>query len=152
MRYLGFDDLPEKLVGNGIHTLENVMTLDLNFCFFFETLEVWFEAIVSGVGIFTPRTEGLQDDQDNTYAIRARKNGILLQCRDNPIRLTSHHPDLPLPNRTFLAIHAACCRIADLSGATDYIQKTLDDMEKSDQGNIGVFLAKGGSSTQASSR
>src|SRR6266700_4036020 len=98
MRFFSFEDLHEKLVGNGIHTLENVMTLDANFCFFFEVLEVWFEVIVSGVRIFTPHTEGLQGDQDNTYFIRARKNRILLQCRDNPITLTSHHPDLPLPN------------------------------------------------------
>jgi hypothetical protein len=142
MRYFGFEDLREKLVGNGIHTLENVVTLTLNFRFFFEVLEVWFEAIVSGVRIFTPRTEGLQGDQDNTYAIRARKDGILRNCRDSPITLTSHHPDLPPPNRTFLAIHAACCRIADLSGATEYIQNRVDDME-----NI-VVLDKGESSTQ----
>ena len=142
MTYFGFEDLHEKLVGNGIHTLENVMTLCYDFSYFFQVLDIWFEAIVSGVGIFTPRAEGLQDDQDNTYAIRARRNGILQQCRDNPITLTSQHPDLPLPNRTFLAIHAACCRIADLSGATEYIEKTEKDME-----DIGV-LGKGGSSTQ----
>ena len=129
MKYFGFEDLPEKLVGNGIHALENVMTLDANFAYLFETLEVWFEAIVSGLGIFTPRTEGLQDDQDNTYAIQARLNLILRSCRDNPITLTSEHPDLPLPNRTYLAIHAACCRIGDLSGASDYVEKAIDDME-----------------------
>jgi hypothetical protein len=56
MTYFGFEDLPEKLAGNGIHTLENVLTLDANFSFFFETLEMWFEPIVSGLGIFTPRT------------------------------------------------------------------------------------------------
>jgi hypothetical protein len=54
---------------------------------------------------------------------------MLLSCKENPITLTSHHPDLALPNRTFLAIHAACCRIADLSGATKYIDETLDDKE-----------------------
>ncbi|KAI0283122.1 hypothetical protein BGY98DRAFT_1113124, partial [Russula aff. rugulosa BPL654] len=68
----------------------------------FETLQVWFEATVS----------------DNTYAIQARLKAILRSCRDNPITLTSEHPDLPLPNRTYLAIHAACCRIGDLSGAS----------------------------------
>jgi hypothetical protein len=72
MRYFGFEDLSEKLA-----TLENVMTLDANFCFFFEALDIWFEAIVSGVVIFIPRTEGLQDDQDITYAIRARHKSIL---------------------------------------------------------------------------
>jgi hypothetical protein len=59
MTYLGFEDLFEKLVRNGIHTLENVITLDTNFAFFFEVLEIWFEAIVSGLGIFTPCTEDL---------------------------------------------------------------------------------------------
>ncbi len=59
MAYLGFEDLPEKLVGNGIHTLENVMTLEASFRIFFETLEIWFEAIVSRLEIVAPRTEGL---------------------------------------------------------------------------------------------
>jgi hypothetical protein len=50
MRYFGFGDLSEKLVRNGIHTLENVMTLNASFAFFFGVLEIWFEAIVSGLG------------------------------------------------------------------------------------------------------
>ena len=129
MTYFGFEDFREKLVGNGIHELENVLTLETGLRVFFEHLEIWFEAIVSGLGIFTPRTEGLQGDQDNTYAIRARHKAWLRSCRDNPITLTSQHPDLPLPNPTFLAIHAACCRIADLSGAGEYIKNILVDME-----------------------
>ena len=128
MTYFGFEDLPDKLAGNGIHTLENVMTLDASYRIFFETLSMWFEAIVSGLGIFTPRAEGLQGDQDNTYAIRAKHNGMVR--RDNPITLTSQHADLPLPNRTFLAIHAACCRIANLSGARIYIEEIFDNMEE----------------------
>ena len=75
------------------------MTLDASFRIFFETSSMWFEAIVSGLGIFTPRAEGLQGDQDNTYGIRAKHNGMLRLCRDNPITPTSQHADLPLPNR-----------------------------------------------------
>ena len=138
MAYFGFEDLSEKLDGNGIHTLENVMILSLSFRYMFEELLVWFEAIVSGLEMFTPRTEGLQGDQDNTYAICAMEEGILRNCKDNPITLTSQHRDLPLPNPTFLAIHAACCRIAHLSGAIWYIQRALDDMKDV------VDLAKGG--------
>ncbi len=67
---------------------------------------------------------------------------MLRSCRDNPITLTSQHPSLPLPNRTFLAIHAACCRIANLSGATEYIDESLEKMD-----DIGV-LTKGNLSTQ----
>jgi hypothetical protein len=130
MPYFGFEDLHEKLVGNGIHTLENVIPLDYSFAYYFETLWVWFEAIVIGLRIFTARTEVLQGDQGNTYAVRAGLQALLRSCRDNPITLTSQYPDLPLPNRTFLAIHAACCRTAHLSGAFDYIKKTLDNMEE----------------------
>ena len=138
MSYLGFGDLSEKLVGNGIHTLENVLTLSADCRALFEDLDVWFEAIVSVLGVLAPCTEGLQDDRDNTYAIRAMDKVYLRSFRDNPITLTSHYPDLPLPNPTFLLIHAACCKIANLSGATDYILRTLDDMEDV------VVLARGG--------
>ena len=126
MTYFGFEDLFEKLVVNGIHNLENVVTLHTVLAYFFKTLAIWFEVVVSGPGMFTPRTDGLQDDQDNTYAIRAREDAILRSYK-NPITLTSQHPDLPLPNQTFLTIHAAC-RIAHLSGARQYIDKTLYDM------------------------
>jgi hypothetical protein len=34
-----------------------------------------------------------------------------------------------LPNPTYLKIHAACCRVAHLSGATKYIKKILDDQD-----------------------
>ena len=145
MAYFGFEDLFEKLDRNGIHTLENVMTLNLNFRRMVEEFLVWFEAIVSGLEIFIPRTEGLQGDQDNTYAICAREEGILRNCKDNPITLTSQHRDLPLPNPTFLAIHAACCRVANLSGAYWYIKKALDDLKDV------VDLAKGGLVTRPSS-
>ena len=146
MTNFGFGDLSEKLSGNGIHSLENVVTLDANFSAHFEKLEVWLEAIVSGLGIYTTRTKGLQDDQDNTYAIRARHDSMIRPriCKDNPTTLTSQHPDLPLPNRTFLAIHAACCRIGDLSGATKYIRGTVDAREDI------RLLAEGGSSTEVS--
>ena len=142
MSYLGFGDIPEKLVGNGIHNLENVLTLSTSYSGLFEKLYVWFEAIVSVLEILAPCTEGLQDDRDNTYAIRAMDKVYLRSFRDNPIALTSQYPDLPLPNPTFLLIHAACCKIASLSGATDYILRNLDDMEDI------VLLTKGGLSIQ----
>jgi len=34
-----------------------------------------------------------------------------------------------LPNATYLRIHAACCRVAHLSGAGEYMDKTLEDLE-----------------------
>ena len=36
---------------------------------------------------------------------------------------------LPLPNPAYLRIHAACCRVAHLSGAGEYMEKVLEDLE-----------------------
>ena len=36
------------------------------------------------------------------------------------------HADLPLPDPTYLHIHAACCRVATLSGADDYLSCILE--------------------------
>ena len=43
--------------------------------------------------------------------------------------LKSARPDLPLPNPNYLKIHAACGRVAHLSGAGEYIEKILEDLE-----------------------
>ena len=53
----------------------------------------------------------------------------LLSCKENPIVFKSAHPDLPLPNPAYLGIHAACCRVAHLSGAGEYMDKVSEDLE-----------------------
>lgn len=37
---------------------------------------------------------------------------------------------LPLPDRRYLAFHAACAKVVHLSGAAEYILKTLRDCER----------------------
>jgi hypothetical protein len=37
--------------------------------------------------------------------------------------------DLTLPNSDYLRIHAACCRVAHLSGAAEQIDRVLEDLE-----------------------
>jgi hypothetical protein len=61
----GYKDLPEKLNGAGIHSLDNLLTLDPFFRRLFDELKLWFEAIVSDFDIF--RTRVLN------FARRARK-------------------------------------------------------------------------------
>ena len=39
--------------------------------------------------------------------------------------------NLQLPNPKFLALHATCCRVAHLSGASEYYEKVLRDIEDS---------------------
>jgi hypothetical protein len=53
----------------------------------------------------------------------------LFGCKANPITFESTDPDLSLPNPDYLRIHAACCRVAHLSGAGEYMDKIIDDPE-----------------------
>jgi hypothetical protein len=136
----GYKDLPDRLCGDGIHSLDNVMTLEYDIHAWFDELKLWFEAVVSGLQSVSPCSECLQDDKENTYNICVTKERILGQFQVNPIEFTSADPDLPLPNPTYLKIHAACCRVAHLSGAGEYMDKVLEDVE-----DMGV-LSKDGSS------
>jgi hypothetical protein len=61
--------------------------------------------------------------------IQAAKSYYLDKCKANPITLTSQYPNLPLPNPTYLRIHAACCRVAYLSGIAEYMEETLDGLD-----------------------
>lgn len=50
--------------------------------------------------------------------------------------------EYPLPNPKYLAIHAACCTVANLSGAADYLHKAYQYMEE-----LHVLSEDGGSSS-----
>ena len=88
-------------------------------------------------------TEGPQEGSPNTYIIKATKRTHLNSCKtiDGKISLTSASPQLPLPNPGYLEIHAACCRVAHLSGPGEYIDKLLEDLENT------RILSEDGSST-----
>ena len=47
---------------------------------------------------------------------------------------------LPLPNLAYLKIHASCCKIAELSGAREYLEQIFSDMEE-----LPVLVGDGGS-------
>jgi hypothetical protein len=47
------------------------------------------------------------------------------------IVFTTPDPDkLPLPSPEYLQIHAACAKVAHLSGATEHIDKILNELEE----------------------
>jgi len=114
LKCFGYEDLPGRLKGAGVHSLDNIMTLQLDIHSWFDQLQVWFEAV---------------DGKENTYNICATEQAHLWTCKPNPIEFKSAYPDLPLPNPTYLRIHAACCRVAHLSGAGEYMDKILEDLE-----------------------
>ncbi|KAH9013272.1 hypothetical protein EDB85DRAFT_1877121 [Lactarius pseudohatsudake] len=111
----GYTGFPEKMTGKKVHNLDNVMTLGMEIHDSFDQLDMWFEAKGS----------------PNTYTIKATDTVFLAKCKaaDCKITLTSADPRLPLPNPEYLEIHAACCRVAHLSGAGEYMDKVLEDLE-----------------------
>ena len=72
----------------------------------------------------------------------------LLHLSPNPIiTFTSTDPSLPLPNPEYLKLHAAVCRVAQLSGAAGHL-----DQEDRDVDRIGVLACDGSSANLLASR
>ncbi|KAF8805443.1 hypothetical protein BYT27DRAFT_7169584 [Phlegmacium glaucopus] len=97
------------------HRLENVMTLTLAFHAHFDQLSIWFVAT----------------DEENKYKLEAIATKAYI-LRDYPEYVTFTTPDavkLLVPSATYLAIHAACAKVAHLSGAGECIDKFYRDME-----------------------
>ena len=51
---------------------------------------------------------------------------------------TSDPENLPVPACDLLALHATCCKVAHLSGATEYIDETFRDADQ-----LGVLSTDG---------
>ena len=76
----------------------------------------------------------------NQYALRATNPNIL-----NPLPATvtfTARGGLPLPDPRYLALHAACAKVAHLSGAGEYIDAVDRDIDST------LVLAKDGSSAK----
>ena len=53
----------------------------------------------------------------------------LSRCR-TLVKFTTEDPEnLPLPSPEYLKIHAACAKIAHMSGAGEYIDQILEELE-----------------------
>lgn len=97
------------------HRLENVMTVVPGFYLPLDQLKVWFVAT----------------NVENRYKLEAAEPFIL---NNYPEYVTFKAPDsvkFPVPSVAYLAIHAACAKVAHLSGAGAYIDKFYRDMDDS---------------------
>ena len=65
----------------------------------------------------------------NKYKLRATHPSLLNRLKPTVTFTTPDPEKLPVPSETYLELHAACCRVANLSGASEYIEKILRDME-----------------------
>ncbi|KAK0435688.1 uncharacterized protein EV420DRAFT_1592662 [Desarmillaria tabescens] len=111
LKRFGYDI--EQTNGTKVHSLYNVMTMEGNVHDWFDRLEIWFEKTK------TPNCYKLQ----NLYPKYRRRL---------PAEVTFTTPDqenLPVPSETLLSLHAACAKVAHLSGAAEYIDKLDRDVE-----------------------
>jgi len=46
------------------------------------------------------------------------------------ITLSTEKPELPLPDPVLLALHATCCKVAHLSGASEHIDQNYRDADE----------------------
>ncbi|KAL6302408.1 hypothetical protein BKA93DRAFT_736934 [Sparassis latifolia] len=104
-----------ELNGQGIHRLPNVLTMSVDVHIYFDTLQI---CVLTALGV----------DLNNPV-----------------IQLTTTNASLPLPDSRLLQLHATCAKVAHLSGAGEYIDATLRDMEElkvlaSDGGSAHVLL------------
>ncbi|EUC62641.1 hypothetical protein RSOL_424570 [Rhizoctonia solani AG-3 Rhs1AP] len=117
-----------QLSQGGPHHWTNVMTVQLGLRQNFNLLHIWLDPV-----------EGMED----TYAIGRRYPGLRPDL-PQAITFTTSNPALPLPDRRYLALHAACARVAHLSGATETIGSISNEMEHrgvlSEDGSSAVLL------------
>ncbi|KAK0186566.1 hypothetical protein F5146DRAFT_135716 [Armillaria mellea] len=64
------------------------------------------------------------NNQPNTYTVVSTVSGVLERLPCRTVTFTTPDPEaLPLPSPTYLAIHAACCRVAHLSGTVESFRR-----------------------------
>ncbi|EPS99343.1 hypothetical protein FOMPIDRAFT_1147471 [Fomitopsis schrenkii] len=143
--------LQPELNGNNINRPENVMTLTHALHGLFDDLDFWLEEV---------------EGQENTYRTCLSSNFDDAQARESlhlppTVQFIVHDVDdlassgargsstsqvqprhLALPNPKYLRIHAACCKVAHLSGAAEYLEEVYRDVDSLE------VLANDGSSAQ----
>ena len=133
MRTLGYTDIVDDFVGTAdkVHSLDNVMIMLPDLRVHFDRLSMWFEPIeVSAVQLYRTMVNLHSQDACNRYRVCSPWVLPYGLVAGQEVTFKSTDPDrLPLPNREYLRIHAACCRVVHLSGAClifDQLEKDID--------------------------
>ncbi|CAE6424793.1 unnamed protein product [Rhizoctonia solani] len=101
-----------ELKERGLHHWTNILTVEKALLWYLDNLCVWLEP-VEGAG--------------NSY--RVGKRSPKIRC-DLPDTITfATDMNLPLPDRRYLALHAACAKVVHMSGAADAIELSIHKME-----------------------
>ncbi|EPQ51994.1 hypothetical protein GLOTRDRAFT_140473 [Gloeophyllum trabeum ATCC 11539] len=116
----GYPSIKDQLLGDRIHLLDNVLTLDPTMHSEFDALQIWFEAT----------------DVPNQYEVVSPQEELLRLLPNEVVTFESTNERLALPNPTYLRIHALCCRVAHLAGAAEYYNKLENDDEYCETGPV----------------
>jgi hypothetical protein len=139
----------DELNGRNIHRLENVMTMGIEYQFWFDNLMIWLEATVRSSSFrvsSTPLINGLApQDAPNVYRPGA-VDDMFLEGLPNEIEMTSNEDTFPVLDLRYIKLHAACARVAHMSGAGEYIDKLQRDMDRisilAEDGSSAHFLSE----------
>ncbi|RDB14760.1 hypothetical protein Hypma_016236 [Hypsizygus marmoreus] len=113
-RAFGTAAILEELNGQAIHRLENILTLCIQHHQDFNDLDLWLEH--TGV----PNEYRIQVSVE-----RLRPKGSASQPVQT-VMLRGDDDSLPPPSVGYLALHATCCKVAQKSGAVQYLND-IDD-------------------------
>ncbi|KAI1786510.1 hypothetical protein LXA43DRAFT_1033466 [Ganoderma leucocontextum] len=101
---------------NGHHHLENIMTLTTDLHDKFDAMDTWLEGI---------------PDKPNQYRVRVAAPVIHSDLDGTPETVKfAIDTSYPLPSPMYLHIRAACCSIAHMPGAAEFLHLAHRDMEK----------------------
>ncbi|KAF5374168.1 hypothetical protein D9615_008901 [Tricholomella constricta] len=114
LKDFGYD--VESLTDPNVHSLFNVMTMQFDVHVFFDRLNMWFEG-----------TEIANFYKIQTISEWIKVPKLVNFTSSNPTK----YPDLPSPK--LLALHAACAKVAHLSGAGEYIDSLIADLDYLDE-------------------
>ncbi|KAK0655444.1 hypothetical protein B0T16DRAFT_396971 [Cercophora newfieldiana] len=103
--------------GVDIDRPRNAITLSLKMHRFFGTFEIFFERVAD-------------DDTANTYQIQAFRPFLAAHLQFPVRRTLFSHPSIDPPLERLLRLHSAIGHVLHLSGAGEYIDVILEDMEE----------------------
>ncbi|KAF8329518.1 uncharacterized protein EI90DRAFT_3062873 [Cantharellus anzutake] len=116
-------NIDKELDGHKINRLSNIITMCDRAAGQFNSLKLWFEA------------DENEKDEDSVHHYKVcstdqwRLAGMRKKVafRDERVADGTTHPR---PDRRYLQVHALCCRVAHLSGATEYLDKFYKKFER----------------------
>ena len=100
------------------------MTMDLQSHDLFDQLELSFEATVS-ILLSVSKLNFLTHIQASPNCYKIQKSKVYHTIKDE-VTFTTTDPELPLPSPHLLALHAACAKVAQLSGASEFIDRDME--------------------------